>query len=559
MPVPPPYDGRGVPTLCPMLRTAPLDTEIAGAVAAMHAALRTADLPLPLAGTAELRAERARALEQLDDYVLPRLAEPDAPAVVVVGGPTGVGKSTLVNTLVGQPVTVPGTLRPTTRSAVLVHHPDDAAWFAPERLLPTFARTTSPTEEPHALRLVASDRVRPGLAVVDAPDFDSIDEANRELSLRLLAAADLWLFVTSAARYSDEVPWQQLGDALARDTPVAVVMNRIPPEDRATVSGHLTRMLAERGIGRDRLFLVERGPVDDDGLLPASYAAPVRAWLDGLGADEAARTALVRQAVVGAVRRSLALAGPVAAAATRQVAAVDDLLRLVDATYDAAGAELAGRLGDGTLLRGDLLAQWHAFVGRDDLLTLPETMGVLRTHLLAPDAERAAATDRLGLALDLALETLVVDHAERAAERAADALRSSQHGDALLTWSEEDLARAGRGLAGRARKAISAWRRALVAQVRTELGDLGEVGARALAVALVLHAVSTPGRDEGTPALVAQARDGVRGLAAELLAQERARYLRPVLGWGLAPDAADRLWAAAAKAERMLDAVDRDA
>ncbi|NHA01027.1 hypothetical protein G5V59_17170 [Nocardioides sp. W3-2-3] len=140
---------------------------------------------------------------RLDDYVLPRLAEPDAPAVVVVGGPTGVGKSTLVNTLVGQPVTVPGTLRPTTRSAVLVHHPDDAGWFAPERLLPTFARTTSPTEEPHALRPVASDRVRRGLAVVDAPDFDSIDEANRE-------------FVAAAARGGGPVALRDLRGALLR-------------------------------------------------------------------------------------------------------------------------------------------------------------------------------------------------------------------------------------------------------------------------------------------------------------------------------------------------------
>lgn len=545
--------GRGA-----LRHAAPLDAEVSGAVTAMHAALRSAALPLPLPGTDPLRAARARALEQLDDFVLPRLAEPDAPAVVVVGGPTGVGKSTLVNTLVGHPVTEPGTLRPTTRSAVLVHHPDDAAWFGPERLLPTFARADGAAEDPHALRLVASTSLGPGLAVIDAPDFDSIDEGNRELSLRLLAAADLWLFVTSAARYSDEVPWQQLEEALARDTPVAVVMNRIPPEDRATVSAHLTRMLAERGIGTDRLFLVERGSVGADGLLPASYAAPVRRWLDGLGADEAVRTALVRQAVVGAVRRALALAEPVAVAATRQVAAVEQLLTRVDATYDAATAEIAGRLGDGTLLRGDLLAQWHAFVGRDDLLTLPETMGVLRTHLMAPDAERAAATDRLGLALDLALETLVVDHAERAAERAAASLRDGEHGDALLAWSEEDLTRPGRGLGGRARKAVSAWRRALVAQVRAEVGgDLGEVAARALAVALVLHAVSTPDREGATPALVAAARDGVRELAAGLLAEERSRWLRPVLGWSLAPDAADRLRAAALRAQRMLDAAER--
>ncbi len=63
---------------------------------------------------------------QLDDYVLPRLRSQDAPLLTVVGGSTGAGKSTLVNSIVGQMVSRSGVLRPTTRSPVLVHHPDDA-------------------------------------------------------------------------------------------------------------------------------------------------------------------------------------------------------------------------------------------------------------------------------------------------------------------------------------------------------------------------------------------------------------------------------------------------
>ena len=40
---------------------------------------------------------------------------------------------------------------------------------------------------------------------------------------QLLAAADLWLFVTSAARYADQVPWDFLRKAaerVARNTPI---------------------------------------------------------------------------------------------------------------------------------------------------------------------------------------------------------------------------------------------------------------------------------------------------------------------------------------------------
>ena len=38
--------------------------------------------------------------------------------------------------------------------------------------------------------------------MLDAPDIDSVVQ-NRQLASQLLAAADLWLFVTSAARYAD--------------------------------------------------------------------------------------------------------------------------------------------------------------------------------------------------------------------------------------------------------------------------------------------------------------------------------------------------------------------
>ena len=76
-------------------------------------------------------------VDQLEDYVIPRLMTLDAPLLAVVGGSTGAGKSTLVNSLVGTRVTTPGVLRPTTRSPVLVHHPDDAQWFGQDGCCPT--------------------------------------------------------------------------------------------------------------------------------------------------------------------------------------------------------------------------------------------------------------------------------------------------------------------------------------------------------------------------------------------------------------------------------------
>src|SRR6476469_7692573 len=86
-------------------------------------ALRSTDsdtsFPLDLPSAATARLGRTRLLNQLDDYVVPRLTSLDAPLLAVVGGSTGAGKSTLVNSVVGREVTLPGVLRPTTRSPVL--------------------------------------------------------------------------------------------------------------------------------------------------------------------------------------------------------------------------------------------------------------------------------------------------------------------------------------------------------------------------------------------------------------------------------------------------------
>ena len=82
-----------------------------------------------------------------------------------------------------------------------------------------------------------------GLALLDAPDIDSVVERNRSLAAQLLAAADLWLFVTSAARYADQVPWGFLKQAAERSAAVAIVLDRTAAGALAEVSGHLARML----------------------------------------------------------------------------------------------------------------------------------------------------------------------------------------------------------------------------------------------------------------------------------------------------------------------------
>lgn len=545
-------------------------------VVRLHGSLLNAPLPLDLPGVDALRVGREHIIEQLEDYIIPRLTEIDAPLLVVVGGSTGAGKSTLVNTLVGSRVTIPGLLRPTTRSPVLVHHPEDGRWFGADRLLPELSRVSQATNDQFAIQLVPSTAVPRGLAILDAPDVDSVDERNRELASQLLAAADLWLFVTSAARYSDQVPWDHLKNAVDRNTAVALVLSRTPADDVATVSVHLARMMAARGLKDSPLFAVPQGEVSEEGLLPASYGTEINGWLAALASDAAAKRDVVNQTVAGAVRTVTRKAFPIADAVGLQVEAVGELLTIADRVYDEAQAALLSAGGDGTLLRGDLLARWQEFVGSGELTrTLEAKVGFVRERLVNAIKGKPQQAERVGVAIEMGLEALVADHAERAAATAAAAWRERSYGEALLQSTTDDLARAGRGLRSQAEQEIRAWHDELQELVKHEAGDARHsarflaLGARGLAVTLGVVALAGPdahgpaadsvrlGRtllestigEAGAARVVDQARGTLVRRLTTLMGAERARYLAPAAQWELKPDAPDQLRQAARRVD----------
>src|SRR6476661_1922812 len=254
-----------------------------GAVTTLRDQVADAELPLDIPGVATGRATRDSLLKQLDDYVIPRLRSLDAPLLAVVGGSTGAGKSTLVNSIVEAEVSRSGVLRPTTTTPVLVHHPEDVRWFSDDRVLPGLSRVTgAPTEDDgvSALRLVGSRSLPPGMALLDAPDIDSVVSANRALATQLLAAADLWLFVTTAARYADAVPWDLLRQASERGTAVAIVLDRVDAEAIAEVRPHLQQMLRDQGLSTSPVFTVPESRLDGVGRLPADAVERLRSWLE---------------------------------------------------------------------------------------------------------------------------------------------------------------------------------------------------------------------------------------------------------------------------------------
>ncbi|MCL3776791.1 MULTISPECIES: GTPase domain-containing protein [unclassified Actinomyces] len=240
-------------------------------------------LPLTLAadGVDDARRLRASVAGQLRDHVLPRLEDADVPAVVVVGGSTGAGKSTLVNSVLGTEVSEAGVLRPTTRVPVLVVNPEDAS-----------ALEAHPVSE--VVQTVVCEAQPAGLALIDASDLDSVQADNRALAARLLEACDLWLFVTTAARYGDHTPWATLEEAVSRGASIAVVLNRVPAAVLSEVRLDLVERLDGLGLAGSPFFVVpDVGPYE--GLLPAGSVRELRDWMQLLAGRHRA-AGLVRRA-----------------------------------------------------------------------------------------------------------------------------------------------------------------------------------------------------------------------------------------------------------------------
>src|SRR6478735_1311227 len=481
-------------------------------VQALRSTVSDTAFPLDLPSAATARLERARLLDQLDDYVIPRLTSLDAPLLAVVGGSTGAGKSTLVNSVVGREVTLPGVLRPTTRSPVLIHHPSDAAWFSGPRILPTLARITgrhSSSDGPGAVRLVSTDEVAAGLALIDAPDIDSVVEANRDLATQLLAAADLWVFVTTAARYADAVPWQLLREASERGTAVAVVLDRVPPKAVDEIRTHFASMLREQGLDQAPIFTVVESELAD-GLLPPEQTARVRGWLAALAGDAQARADVVRQTLQGALASLDARAQALAEASTEQTAAGQTLVAAAAASYDEARRHVHEGMLDGTLLRGEVLARWQEFVGTGEFFRQVEsTVSRVRDRFAAFLKGGPAKADELGEALQSGVATLVADRAEVAARTATRAWHALPGGEQLLS-THPGLKRPSLDVDERIARLVRDWQGDILTMVRSEGRDrrttarIMAYGVNGLGVVLMLVTFASTAGIAGGTAIVGQ-------------------------------------------------------
>ena len=517
---------------------------------------RLAERRLALAPRDAEATERARRLrDHALGYVVPRAADLDAPVLIVLVGPTGAGKSSILNTIAAAPVSATGVIRPTTRDAVLYATANDA-----ERLLHhgQLGRLSAASV---ARVLAPNDRA--GVAVVDAPDIDSVERANRELADLLIESADLCVFVTTATRYADLVPFEILRRVRQRGLPLVVVLNRLPRDerDRELVVADAARLLAQAGVPTEHITTAMIGEGDRDPNvdgLSREALRPLLERIDQLAGDREERAAVAAAALEGAIRGLAPLAHAVADDLEHDALDTETLRRIAATTYEEELHDLVRTLREGGVLREEILRQWHDFVGADQITRLFATgLSRLRGMLLSALRGRPKApVPQVEEEAVAALAAQVGRYANEAARRTAG--RWSERADgAALVAREAALWSASPELGNALRGELDEWLRSIVDDVRAagarkrETAQIAALGVNVVGVAVMLavfaHTAGLTGAELGIAGgtafvnqklletifgervmeeLIDRARSRLDTLMAALFGRERARFDR---------------------------------
>jgi hypothetical protein len=154
------------------------------------------------------------------------------------------------------------------------------------------------------------------LALVDTPDIDSTATDHRVMAEILMDNADTVVFVTSALRYADAVPWQVLRRARSRGTEVIHVLNRVTSATHGAVVDFKSRLDAA-GLGTRVLTIPEHHLAPGAQQIPGVSVRALRRALIQLADDRARSAESTYDRVIGSV-----------------LGQVDDLCASVDETID---------------------------------------------------------------------------------------------------------------------------------------------------------------------------------------------------------------------------------
>lgn len=304
------------------------------------------------------------------------------------------------------------------------------------------------------VRIETEPALPSGLALLDAPDIDSLVARNRELAAELICAADVWVLVTTAARYADAVPWHLLRTAKEYDVTLVTVLDRVPHQIATDISGRYAELLQRAGLGHVPRFTIPELPESAGGgrgLLPATAVAALRDWLERHAQDPVARMAAAERTATGVIASLRSRLPALAGAAAAQHAAALRLAGRVEEAYERAAERVRKEVAAGEVLSGDARAHWrdHGLDGRSDELLDALTHG---------------------------LTSLLTCAVEEADERSADAWRRDAAASEVALTTAAGAAGAGERLGVIVRR----WRRCLeeLAEEETREARAGQAGER---------------------------------------------------------------------------------
>lgn len=477
-------------------------------------------------------------------YLEPRLADPGHPLVVAVFGPTGSGKSTLVNTLVGREISPTGVLRPTTTQAVVWVHRRYA-----EAVQQMLGPGVAVVEDDHP--------VLGSLALVDTPDIDSVATDHRRQTLEILEAADVALAVTTPQRYADAVPWDVLGELTARALEVTVVVNRASRRSAGAVIDlvGLLRDAHVRGIdSADDVVVIQEQRIRGDGRLHGYALRRLARRLQDLAA---ARSEVAAGGVRGAVRHCVAVSRELATEVEEQAAEAGHLRLVLDDAVEGARTDIEVGLEQGDLVRDEVVARWQRLVGVSDLA---EGVSRLLARLRTLAGGRPDGDDAL-VQVDREVTDELADLGFRRTTRALAAIEIAWSSSAAGRRLLEHVVIDSESLRRSFEEAIASWRGDLIdlvaetASGRAKRTRLATYGVNGIATMVLLTVFATTGGLTGAEVGVAAGAAATQqALLERLLGSAEVRRLERQVRQGLATHIGEQMSLAIEPHLRVLDA-----
>lgn len=413
----------------------------------------------------------------LRDYLIARLGDMDGPLLVAVFGPTGSGKSTIVNALAGRQVSPAGVIRPTTRAPVVWCRRGLADRYRDR----AFEGATVVEDEHPLLR---------SLTIVDTPDLDSYAEENRLRAERILAVADAGVFVTTPQRYADAVPWEVMRRLSDRGMPITFVMNRLSRRSSGSLADYAAVLRREGAadLARGEAVAIHeqrRG----DGVLPRSVMKGLGEVIEDLSVR---RVELILESIDGAISAARRASGGVAAEVDRQHEEALALTAAVDGAYQAQLEDLRAHLARGDLIRAEVINRWQRLIGVSDLAAVV-SRGVGRIRDIFRPRQVAAGFES---EVNQEMVAMVANRAQRAVNTVVTAWEIDPGGRELLS---PELRRTGADTPALAATEIESWLAGLVHLVREEgkgrfqLARAASLGVNAAASVLLVSVFAATG------------------------------------------------------------------